>query len=128
MTVIIPTATSMKLKFPEFIEVDDVTIEFAIEEASYGVGDNWTAGSSIAIMYLAAHLIAAGQAAIIAMEAMEEGSGSISKESIGRISIAYKVPSTAANADATADDFASSSYGRRFLELRDLNFGGPVVV
>jgi hypothetical protein len=128
--MILPTCTSMKLKFPEFANVEDATIEFAIEEASYSVGSNWTTGGGIAVMYLAAHLVSAGQAAIIAQQDIEEGNGSITKESIGRISIGYKVsdPSAAANTDATADDYESSSYGRRFIEMRDMRFGGPVVV
>jgi hypothetical protein len=117
----------MKLKFPEFEDIEDGTIEFAIEEAALMVQSNWTSGYNIAIMYAAAHLVSAGQAASEAMSG--EATGDIASESIGRISIKYNKPSTAVtNSDATPDDFTSSSYGRRFIELRDRNFGGPVVV
>ncbi len=125
VTVTIPTATSMKLKFPEFVDVEDVTIEFAIEEARESVGGNWTTKYNLAIMYLSAHYIAAGQAA---SNAFSGGSGGeIASESIGRLSISYKT-SAASNSDATPDNLSSSSYGRRYIELRGLNFGGPVVI
>jgi len=121
----VPTALSMKLKFPEFINTSDTAIEFALEEAAITVTDSWTVNGSIAIMYYAAHLIASGQAAA---NSFEGGSGGeIASESIGRLSISYKT-NTASNASATFDDFASSSYGRRYIELRSLNFGGPVVI
>ena len=122
----IPTALSMKLKFPEFADVSDMTIEFAIEEAAMSfTDDNWTTGGDIAIMYSAAHLIASGQAAA---NSFEGGSGGeIESESIGRLSISYK-SNPAANSSATPDDYSSSSYGRRYIELRGLNFGGPVVI
>lgn len=127
------TTTSMKLKFLEFADIDDSIIEFAIEEASYSGGGNWTRGYDIAVMYLSAHLISAGLASKIAIDTMLGSSdGLISKETIGRMSIAYKVDDPAAaaasNAGATVDDFESSSYGRRYLEMRDMNFGGPVIV
>jgi len=124
--MILPTATSMKLKFPEFRDVEDATIEFAIEEASYGVGDNWTSGAGLAVMYFAAHLIAAGKVAGDIMSG--ESTGDIASESIGRISIKYNKPQTTSASEATADELASSSYGRRYLEFMSLNFGGPVVI
>jgi len=123
----LPTATSMKLKFPEFSDVDDMTIEFAIEEASYGGGDHWTVGYDTAVMYLAAHLISAGKAA--ADEMSGDSSGAIQSESIGRMSISYKKDDRySSNSSAMVDELASSSYGRRYIEIRGMNFGGPVVV
>jgi len=126
MTVI-PTSTSMKLKFPEFADVADATIEFAIEEAAMAFPEpnDWTSGGDFAIMYYAAHIIAAGQAAA---NSFSGGSGGeIASETIGRISISYKT-SAASNAEATFDNLASSSYGRRYIEMRGMNFGGPVVI
>ena len=120
VTVTIPTATSMKLRFSEFADVDDAVIEFAIEEARLGVGDNWTKGYNVAIVYLAAHYVAAAVAT-----SSGGGGGEIASESIGRMSISYK---TSGNANAVEDDTSTSSYGRRYEELRDMNFGGPVIV
>lgn len=122
MTDLTPTATSMKLKFPEFRSVDDAVIEMAIEEARATVGSNWIESSrTLARMYLAAHLIAAGQAAT------EGGAGqTIASESIGgEISITYRNDSSPT---ATADDFNTSSYGRRYLDILGGNFAGARIV
>jgi len=123
----IPTATSMKLKFPEFADVSDTTIEFAIEEAAMAFPEEncWTSGGDFALMYYAAHIIASGQ---VAANSFSGGSGGeIASESIGRLSISYKT-NTASNSEATFDNLASSSYGRRYIEMRGMNFGGPVVI
>lgn len=125
MTVIVPTATSMKLKFPEFADTNDVTLEFAIEEASMTVTDAWDVQGSLALMYFAAHLVAAGKVAALALDG--GSGGAIASESIGRMSISYKT-STSSNSDATADDMSTSTYGRRYIELRALNFGGPIII
>lgn len=124
VTVTIPTATSIKMRFPEFEDVDDYLIEFAIEEARLGVGTNWTTGYNIAIVYLTAHYVAAGVAAV---DAANDDSGEIASESIGRMSISYKT-SAASNTNAVGSDLSSSSYGKRYEELRGLNFGGPVLI
>ncbi len=125
ITVTIPTATSIKLRFPEFADVDDAIVEFAIEEARLGVRDNWLVGYNIAIVYLTAHYVASS---IAASAAGGTGSdGDIASETIGRLSITYAqtshTPST-----AVAGDTSTTSYGRRYDELVERNFGGPVIV
>lgn len=122
VTVTIPTATSIKMRFPEFADVDDAVIEFAIEEARLGVGTNWTVNYNIAIVYLTAHFIAAAQQAA---DDAEGDSGEIASESIGRLKISYK--KTAAS-DVVSTDTKSSTYGKRYEFYRDQNFGGPVVI
>ncbi len=121
VTVTIPTATSIKMRFSEFADVVDPLIEFAIEEARMEVGGNWKRGYNLAIVYLTAHYIASA----IAAAASGGGGGDVASESIGRFSISY---AQTANANAVHDDLESTSYGRRFEELRDRNFGGPVIV
>ncbi len=123
MTVIVPTATSMKFKFPEFADIDDATLEFAIEEAAMTVTDAWEVSGSLALMYLAAHLVAAGVASANALAS--GGGGAVQSESIGRFSITYK---SLPNSSAAVDDLSSSSYGNRYIDIRALNFGGPVIV
>lgn len=122
-TVTIPTATSIKVRFPEFREVEDAVIEFAIEEARLGVRDNWTVGYNVAIVYLTAHYVAAA----INSAVNDGGAGDIASESWGRFSITYK-QSQSSNSTAVADDTSSSSYGRRYEELVGRNFGGPVII
>lgn len=123
VTVTIPTATSIKTRFPEFADVDDAVIEFAIEEARLEVTSNWTTGYNLAIMYLTAHYVASSIAA--SASGGTGDSGEIASESIGRLSITYAKPQ---NANAVHSDTSTTSYGQRYDELMQRNFGGPVVV
>jgi hypothetical protein len=120
VTVTIPTAASIKMRFSEFADAEDSVIEFAIEEARLEVGSNWTSGYNLAIVYLVAHYVASSIAA-----SQGGSAGDIASESIGRLSISY---ATSRNADATHDDKSSTSYGRRYIELLGRNFSGPVIV
>lgn len=120
----IPTAISIKTRFPEFSSVSDAAVEFAIEEARLEVGSNWDDSSaSVALLYLAAHYVAASVAR--SSSGGDGGSGQVRSESIGRLSITY---ATNENSSATAEDKDSTSYGRRFLEIMQANFAGPVIV
>ena len=120
VTVTIPTAISIKTRFPEFADVEDPVVEFAIEEARAEIGTNWTTGYNLAIVYLVAHYVASA----VAARARGDG-GDIASESIGRFSISY---AKNANADAVHGDKSSTSYGRRYVELLGRNFGGPVLI
>lgn len=124
VTVTIPTAVSIKTRFPEFVDTADAVIEFAIEEARHEIGTNWTHSYNLAIVYLVAHFVASANAASASAGTGGE-EGDIASESIGRLSISYaKSP----NADAVHSDKSSTSYGRRYVELLGRNFGGPVVI
>lgn len=118
VTVTRPTVKSIKTRFPEFADTDDSVVEFAIEEAMLEIGTNWTTAYNIAVVYLTAHFIAS------AVAQSEAGSGGdIASESFGRISISYAQGSV-----ATQSDKSTSSYGERYMELLNRNFGGPVVI
>lgn len=122
MTVTIPTASSIKMRFPEFNNVEDSIVEFAIEEARLEVGDNWEETTvGIALIYLVAHYVAAS---VSRAASGGSGDGVIQSESIGRLSITYA--SGAATADATDKD--TTAYGRRYLEILGANFAGPVII
>jgi hypothetical protein len=121
VTVTIPTAVSIKTRFPEFVNVSDANIEFAIEEARLEVGSNWTVGYDLAIVYLVAHYVASATAET----ARASAGGEVASESIGRLSVSYAQSS---NAEATHADYESTSYGQRFLEIQAKNFGGPQVI
>ena len=120
VTVTRPTVVQVKTRFPEFADVDDAQVEFAIEEAMLAVGSNWSSGYNIAALYLTAHYIAS---AVAASNSSSGASGEIASESFGRISISY-----AQSTSASATDLTTSSYGERYLELRAKNFAGPKVV
>lgn len=123
MAVTIPTAQSIKMRFAEFADVEDSVVEFAIEEASLEVSDSWTIRYNLALVYLVAHYVACGIAASTSGGSGDEGD--IASESIGRFSISY---AKSAFDGATHADKDSTSYGRRYVELLGLNFGGPVVI
>lgn len=123
VTVTIPTATSIKMRFPEFADVEDAVVEFAVEEARLEIGTNWTVGYNLAIVYLVAHYVACAVNASTSGGSGDEGD--IASESWGRFSVSYaKSP----NADASHSDKSSTSYGRRYVELLGKNFGGPVII
>jgi hypothetical protein len=123
MSVTIPTATSIKMRFPEFAEIDDSVIEFAIEEARLEVGDNWLeATASIALAYLVAHYVAASRDRV---DEAAGSSGDVASESFGRFSITYAKNSAST---ASSTDKESSPYGLRYLEILGANFSGPVIV
>lgn len=125
MTLTIPTATSIKLRFPEFADVDDAQIEFAIEEAKLEVSDtNWTVGYNVALVYLTAHYVSAAISRIDSAGA--GGESAIASESIGRLSITYARSNT--KVEAVADDKESTSYGRRYLEMVVGNFSGATII
>lgn len=120
------SAANIKFKFaPAFNNVDDATVEFALEEAIVACGQigdgNWIddANQTLGIMYYAAHLM---QVAI-----MRYGSGGtgqiVSSERIGELSITYAVPPPNAPID-----FTMTIYGERFLGLVRANFPAVLVV
>lgn len=120
-----PTAVNVKFKFaPAFNNVDDATIELAIEEAVVACGADvgeWIddANHTLALYYYAAHLM---QVAIMRMGS--GGTGQIvSSERIGELSLSYAVPP-----QNTPMDFTMTIYGERFLGLVRSNFPAVLTV
>lgn len=114
------TAKSMQEKFPALAGAQPVaTIEFAIEEARRHVDQTWVPGDQIrAMMWYTAHLLALG------VMTGESGTGQmVSSENItGLGSQTYVV------APWDACLLETTIYGRRYLELLKLSFGGGLVV
>ena len=115
------TAQSIKLKFPEFADTDDASIEFAIEEASRNVDDTWLAKDKLlAQMYMAAHYLS-----VAINNATVVNNKQVQSERIGEISVTYATTPAPTPKDPT--DLASTSYGQRYRELSRLNFP-PIMV
>jgi hypothetical protein len=115
------TAASMKLKFPEFAEQDDASIEFAIEEAARNVDDTWLAkDKNLAWMYMAAHYLS-----VAINNNSDVNNQQVQSERIGEISVTYANAPQPTLKDST--DLASTTYGMRYRELSKLNFP-PVMV
>jgi hypothetical protein len=116
-----PTSTNMKFKFPEFIPVDDGTMEFAIEEAVVTCGDftpdsEWIddANQTLAIMYYAAHLL------MVSIMRQQSGGGQvIASESTPELKVTYAVPKTPSFDEPI--DLTMTIYGVRYLGLVERN-------
>jgi Protein of unknown function (DUF4054) len=116
---LLPDATSMKTRFPEFSGTADAVIMFAVEEAASNIDDTWPEADQIAaVAYLAAHYLAIGGAS-----AGVDGREVIS-ESIGPISVTYAQASSGA-AGSGGTQLDATAYGKSFLSLVRRNFGGP---
>src|ERR1700747_1477293 len=121
MTALIPTATNIKLKFPEFAYLADGTVEFAIEEAQLSIDGNasaaggWTsdADQTMAHMYLAAHHL------MVTISRAQSGTGQrIKSESVDGMSISYVTDGEVPD----PGDYNTTPYGSRYLDLVSLNF------
>jgi Protein of unknown function (DUF4054) len=105
-----PTAIDFKQRFPEFADLSDPVIEFALEEAGLFML-NWRGvGANLAKMYLAAHLTAVSR-----VVADTDGRDIIS-ETIGRLSTTYR----AAGAQFSFGDLETTAYGKRYMQIRSI--------
>jgi hypothetical protein len=124
--MIVPSATNIKFKFPEFNIVDDATIEFAIEEAVIACGGdgNWIdeANQTLAIMYYTAHLL------MVSIQRAQSAAGQVvSSERVGELSVTYAVPQMSQPSES-AIDLTMTPYGVRFLGLVRSNFPAVLTV
>jgi hypothetical protein len=121
----------MKMRFPAFVNVDDDSIEFAVEEAVVACGDtagqnnsDWIddANLTLALMYYSAHLLQ--------MSLMRAGSGGtgmvISSERTPELSVTYQAPPYPDLSKPI--DLTQTIYGVRFLGLVKKNFPAILVV
>jgi hypothetical protein len=113
--MIVPTAVNLKMKFPEFANINDASVEFAIEEASLFVDDAWLPDTqTLGILYLAAHYL---QMSIITAQS---ASGQIiTSERMGEIGVTYATPLQITEKEPS--DWLLTLYGRRFREFCQIN-------
>jgi hypothetical protein len=124
----VPSSMNMKFKFPEFTDIADTSIEFAIEEAvvandgkAIANGGEWIsdAEQTLAVMYYAAHLMQ--------MSIMRAASGTgqiITSDRIGELSISY---GGSANPGGPSD-FKMTTYGTKYLDIVRRNFPAVLTV
>lgn len=117
--MIIPTSTSIKFKFSEFSNIDDASVELAIEEACVMCsGGDWIddANQSLGIIYLTGHLL------MVSLQRAQSASGQVvQSERVGELSVTYVTPPQPGATD-TAIDYAMTPYGVRYLGLVRANF------
>jgi hypothetical protein len=125
MAYTVPTAADLKTRYPAFAAVADATVNAMIVEANRSVDETWTEGDyAPAIMALAAH--------IMATEGL--GTDPDSQSNTGQMSNFQMIKSgqltlqRKQSATGTADWYASTRYGNRYLELLGRNKPGVAVV
>lgn len=127
MAYVDPTFETLKARFPAFATVDDAVVSQAITEAMRSVDQTWTEGDyTLAIMLRAAHILTLdgfGDAA----EAKAAASGASGYKTMksGALTLERFAPGEQGGNNGSL--LASTSYGRRFLDLLRLNRGGPRV-
>lgn len=112
-----PTAAQIKARYPAFADVDDALIDAVIVDASRNVDETWCeADYQPAIMALTAHML------------VEEGAtgrdvefaGAITSSKLGDAQDSY----SGLTPSQMSGEFNSTSYGRKFMQLRALNCQG----
>jgi hypothetical protein len=126
-----PTTTELKTRYPEFTSIDDARVTLFIEDANRSVDDSWVEGDyKIAIMCLAAHMMAIeGLLNPAGSTAAGATSGPITSEKLGDASVSYGERSGGRFGITGADAvLAATSYGQRFISLRNANHAGPQII
>jgi hypothetical protein len=122
MTAAIPTVGDVKRRFPEFDNVEDPQVAFAIEEATVICDSSLGSRQTLATIYLAAHYL------MVSKSRAESASGQmVVSETIGRMTTRYATPQPPDEKEPS--DLTTTPYGVRYLELCRRAFGtGAVVV
>jgi len=112
-----PSAADLKARFPAFSAVDDTVVDSALGEAARKVDETWTeADFAQARMYYAAHVMTldglgtSREAKLLGFKRIKVGSLELERGGDGSV----------------AGDLASTTYGKRFLDLVRCNFGGGI--
>ncbi len=138
-----PTASELKVRFPEFATVADARVTLFIEDATRSVDDLWIeSDQSPAIMSLACHLMSLEGEPSASSGSGEDSDPSKTNFKDGRFLKSRQVGDTknewaesaasmaAGSMSATASEasYRSTVYGARFLKLMKLNHSGMRVV
>lgn len=129
MSFDLPTAADVKTRFPELVNVGDALVTEVILEASRWVDDTWAEDDyQVAIKFLTAHMLVTG-GALSASGGPTPARGALRSQSLGDASEVYEsITGGAAALAVITNELLSTSYGKRFVALRNVNQRGPVVV
>ena len=110
------TPTEIKVKFPEFVSLDDAFIQIMINDALLMVNQTaWISKSKTAIEYMTAHLLE--------LSSRAGNAGVVACEKVGDLSRSYSV----ASAEAGSGSLGETSYGKFFLSMRKTIPKGPII-
>lgn len=110
-------------RFPEFSDVDDARVTLFLDDAALLMSDpaRWLDYYDMAHVYYAAHLLAAADST----ESGDIGAlAPVRKQVVDDVAVEQAVK----DIEVSADDLYSTSYGKRYLQLRQICFAGPVGV
>lgn len=116
------TPASFKIRFPEFASTDDTRVQLFIDDSVLILNEAyWGVKYDLGLNYLTAHYLAIDAKT----SAGNVGSnGQVASKSVDGTSVSYNHAPLANQSDA---EYASTSYGQRYLSLRK-NLGVPAYV
>jgi hypothetical protein len=117
--LVVSTSTIKELPSGEFASLTDGAIQPFIDEATREINATvFGARYDDAVKYLAAHLLTTMRGG------SKSASGAVISETAGPLSRSYAAPS----ATVTTDELSSTTYGRRYADIRRQCAGGPQVL
>lgn len=121
MAYTVPTAADLKARYPAFAAVGEPVVDQALLEASNRVDDSWSEKDyPTAIMLYAAHLLALDGLGT----SVEVQLAGFKRVKAGSLELERSDKDGAIGAGS----ILSTSYGQRYSELLELNFGGQPLV
>lgn len=112
------TLQEYRSAFPEHSAVSDAAVNFAIDRANTEIGDEFLGARTVlAQKYYAAHFV---QADAVASASDPAATGPVSSMSAGEMSVSFAVATPAA---ASKDDFQSTKYGQRYVQIISRGIG-----
>jgi hypothetical protein len=137
-----PDIALFRSYFPEFVDIPDARIQLMIDEAACSIDDSWAhncamADCTLAILYLAAHLLTMLLFAASALPQTDSsGGGVISGGEVTGVSFeTMKVTYSASQMQVekggskeSVYSYESTPYGQRYLDLLKVNFPAILIV
>lgn len=118
-----PTATELKTRYPDFVDVADATVTAFIADATRFVDDTWFADDiDRAIMALAAHMMA--MEGLGANAVSRAGAGVVTSYKLGDAAETYAPP----GGGGSGSEYEATAYGRTFLRIMAANVPAVAIV
>lgn len=131
MAYVAPTAADLKVRYPAFAGVADVTVESALAEAALRVDETWIeADFPVARMLYAAHVLTLdGQGTHKEAKFASLAVSGLTSIKSGSMTVALSESSARGETKKQkAGSLQGTSYGQRFLELLRVNKPAVVVL
>jgi hypothetical protein len=137
----VPDVALFRSYFPEFADIPDDRIQLMINEAACSIDDSWAhncamADCTLAILYLAAHLLTMLLYAASALPGTDSGGGVVPGGEVTGVSfetmkVTYSASQMQIEKGGSASSvysYESTPYGQRYLDLLKVNFPAVLIV